>query len=359
MVDKDFGVVSEYVDRAVVEAAERLVPLLKEKALEAERAKRLPAANIEALEAAGLTRLTTPSRFGGLQAGLATEFEVTRVLATACGSTAWVTALYALCGYWASLFPDSVQEEVFNGRGARVAGISTPAGTLVPTDGGFTLNGSWPWNTGVLDSTWNVVATLQPQDDGSMLPYLALVPTREMTILDDWDMSAMGGTGSNTSVAKDVFVPEERAMVFPPLLAGQHASEANRDELEYSYAVFPFLLLASAGTLIGMAQGALRSFLERAPRRAVSFENLERQSADPVTQFQIGEIDMLIKSALAFVRDAIDTVDRHAFDGSDMTPAERVEVRATVAYATRCATEAATKLSAGRARSPSTRPASG
>jgi 3-hydroxy-9,10-secoandrosta-1,3,5(10)-triene-9,17-dione monooxygenase len=345
MVNKDFGVVSEQVDRSAVEAAERALPLLRGNALEAERAKCLPATSIAALEAAGLTRLTTPARFGGLQASLATEFEVTRVLATACGSTAWVTALYALCGYWASLFPDSVQEDVFDGPGARVAGISTPAGTLVPTDGGFTLNGSWPWNTGVLDSTWNVLATLRPQDDGSLLPYLALVPTHEITLLDDWDMSAMGGTGSNTSVATDVFVPEDRAMFFPPLLAGHHASETNRGETAYSYAVFPFLLLASAGTLIGMAQGALQSFLERAPHRAVSFENPQRQPADPVTQYQTGEIDMLIKSALAVVRDTIDTVHRHAVEGSEVTPEQRVEVRATVAYATRCATEAATRLS--------------
>ncbi|QIQ01496.1 acyl-CoA dehydrogenase family protein [Streptomyces liangshanensis] len=345
MTVREFGVVSGTVDRKAVASAEGLLPLLRSNAAEAERGKRLPAANVEALEAAGLTRLTTPARFGGSQASLATEFEVTRTLATACGSTAWVTALYALCGYWASLFPDSVQEEVFADPGARVAGISTPAGTLAPVDGGFVLNGRWPWNTGVLDSTWNVLATLLPQDDGSMAPYLVLVPTPEMTVLDDWNMSGMGGTGSNTSVATDLFVPAERAVFFPPLLAGAHASDANRGEVEYSYAVFPFLLLASAGTLLGMAQGALRSFLERAPGRATSFEDFAPQSASPVAQYQVGEIDMLIKSALAFARDAVDLVQGHAVAGTDMTPEERVHVRATVAYVTRCSTEAATKLS--------------
>jgi 3-hydroxy-9,10-secoandrosta-1,3,5(10)-triene-9,17-dione monooxygenase len=345
MADRGFGAVSRDVDRNTVEAAEKLLPLLKKNAAEAERAKHLPAANIEALEAAGLTRLTTPARFGGLQASLATEFEVTRTIATACGSTAWVTALYALCGYWASLFPDPVQEQVFSDPGARVAGVSTPAGTIEPANGGFLLNGSWPWNTGVLHSTWNVLATLHPQENGSMAPYLVLVPTREMTVLDDWNMSGMSGTGSNTSVATDVFVPTERAMFFPPLLAGTHASNLNRGEVEYSYAVFPFLLLASAGTLVGMAQGALQSFLERAPNRATSFENLEPQATSLVIQYQIGEIDMLIKSALALVRDAISTVQQHASEGSGMTPQDRIDVRAAVAYVTRCSTKAATNLS--------------
>ena len=102
-----------------------------------------------------------------------------------------MAALYALCGYWASLFPDSVQKEVFTGPGTRVAGISTPAGSLVPVDGGYVLNGEWPWNTGVLDAAWNVVATLRPDADAGMVPYLALVPVSELSLLDDWHISAM------------------------------------------------------------------------------------------------------------------------------------------------------------------------
>ena len=203
----EFHALTDDVDWDLVRAAGELLPLLRENAVEAERLRRLPTSTIAALEERGLTRLTTPKQFGGLQANLPTEFEVVRTLATACGSTSWVVALYALCGYWAALFPDAVQEEVFSGPGSRVAGISSPAGTLVPADGGYTLNGRWPWNTGVLDATWNVVATLLPHDDGSMEPYLALVPVTDLRTLDDWHTSAMQGTGSVTSVAQNVFVP--------------------------------------------------------------------------------------------------------------------------------------------------------
>jgi hypothetical protein len=60
-------------------------------------------------------------------------------------------------------------------------------------------------------------------------------------------------------------------MPLPMLPRGEHASEANRGVVEYSYAVFPFLLSASVSTPIGMAQGALESFTARpwdAPRRS-------------------------------------------------------------------------------------------
>lgn len=339
------SVSADLIDWALVRSVEELIPMLRENAAEAERLNRLPAANIKALEGVGATRLTVPKRFGGLQANLPTQFEVTRSIARGCGSTSWVMSLYGVCGYWASLFPDSVQEEVFTGPDTRVAGISTPEGSLVPVDGGFTLNGRWPWNTGVLDATWNVVATLRPLDDGGLLPCLALVPTSELTLLDDWRMSAMKGTGSVTSVAHDVFVPVARALPFPPLLGGEHASESNRDAVEYSYAVYPFLLSASIGTFVGMAEGALESFVGRAAHRSTSFEDPTPLSASAVARFQAGEIAMMIESASALARQVIASLHHHAALGTPVPVEERVGVRAAIAYATRLSTDATTALS--------------
>lgn len=331
---------ADYVDWDLVRSAEELVPLLRDNAEEAERLNRLPAASIKALEAAGMTRLTMPARLGGVQANLPTELEVTRVLARGDGSASWVMSLYAVCGYWASLFPDSVQREVFSGPGSRVAGISTPGGSLVPADGGYTLNGQWPWNTGVLDATWNVAATLRPTEDGGQMPYLALVPVSELTLLDDWQMSGMKGTGSVTSVARDVFVPAERTLPFPPLLSGEHASEANRDAVEYSYAVYPFLLTASIGPFIGMAQGALETFAGRAAGRAVSFEDRTPQAASPVARVQVGEIAIMIESALALSRSVTASLHQHAVEGTPVSVEERVRVRAATAYAIRQSADA-------------------
>lgn len=267
-----------------------------------------------------------------------------RTLARGCGSSSWVAALYSVCGWWAALFPDSVQDEVFADQGTRVAGIVSPLGTLVPTDGGFVLNGTWAWNTGVLDANWDVVATLRPHDGGVMEPYLVIVPTSDMTVQDDWYTSGMQGTGSNSTVAEDVFVPAERAMSFPPLLGGDHASEQNRGVLEYSYAVFPFLLANSFGTPIGMAQGALESFLERAPKRRISFENFEPQSSSPIAQVQAAEIQLKIDAAVAIARQSAASLHAHAVSGRPVTTEERIWTRAAVAYTTRQSPEAATAV---------------
>ena len=61
-------------------------------------------------------------------------------------------------------------------------------------------------------------------------------------------------------------------MPIVPLFQGEHRSKANRGEMPYSYAVFPFLMSSSLGTPIGIAQGAMESFLDRLPQRKASFE---------------------------------------------------------------------------------------
>ena len=54
---------------------------------------------------------------------------------------------------------------------------------------------------------------------------LSLMPMSELTIEDTWHMAGMKGTGSNTIVAKDVFVPEHRFLPYPPAFEGTYRTE--------------------------------------------------------------------------------------------------------------------------------------
>jgi alkylation response protein AidB-like acyl-CoA dehydrogenase len=328
----------------LVTRAEALLPLLRESAARTEADRRLPDEVVAALAQAGVFRMSTPRRFGGLQTDLPTQFEVIRTLARGCGSTSWVSALYAVCGWWASLFGDEVQDEVFASPDTRVAGIVSPLGRLVPDGDGLRLNGTWPFNTGCLHAQWNVVATLREHDGGALEPYLVIVPLADLRVLDDWRVAGMAGTGSNSTVAEDVWLPAARAMPMGPLFGGGHRSERNRGETVYSYAVFPFLLSLSFGTPIGMAQGALEAFAERAGARRTSFDDLGLQAGDPVTQVQVGEAAMQVESALALARDTCRTIHRHAEEGRDLDREGRIRARAHVAYTTRLSLRAVQSL---------------
>ena len=328
----------------LVRRAEDLLPLLRENAARAERERRLTDEVVEALAEAGVFRMSTPRRFGGLQTELPAQFEVIRTIARGCGSSSWVSALYAVCGWWASLFGDEVQDEVFADPDTRVAGIVSPLGRLTADGDGFRLNGTWPFNTGCLHAQWNVVATLREHDGGALEPYLVILPMSDVRIRDDWRTAGMAGTGSNSTVAEDVALPAARAMPLGPLFGGGHRSERNLGETMYSYAVFPFLLSLSYGTPIGMAQGALEAFADRAGTRRTSFDDPTRQVEDPITQLQVAEAEMQIECALALARATTGAIHAHAQDGVPLDREGRIRARANVAYTTRLSLRAVQSL---------------
>src|SRR5678816_4696957 len=85
---------------------------------------------------------------------------------------------------------------------------------------------------------------------------LSLIPIDEVTIEDTWFMVGMKGTGSNTIVAKDVFVPEHRFLPYPQAFAGTYRTEF-KDEVIYRVDLVPVTVLILAGSQLGVARAAL------------------------------------------------------------------------------------------------------
>src|SRR4051812_44661340 len=117
---------AEASDHSLVARAGRLVPGLRERAAEVERARRLPESTIGELQSAGLFKLLVPGRLGGHQASVRTFLDVTAEVARGCGSTGWVTALINICGWLGALYPERAQQDVWGiDPDARIAGVLT------------------------------------------------------------------------------------------------------------------------------------------------------------------------------------------------------------------------------------------
>ena len=109
----------------------------------------------------------------------------------------------------------------------------------------------------------------------------------ELAIADDWDPSGLAGTGSATVTCEDVFVPAHRTLLTMDALQERYASEANRDRPLFRTAFFPFVLVASMGAPVGMAQAAMDVFLERLPGRGITYTHHADQSEAAVTHLQV------------------------------------------------------------------------
>jgi len=216
--------------------------------------------------------------------------------------------------------------------------VFSPTGTAVRKDDGFVVNGRWPYNTGCHGAQWTVVVALATRDGGDPVPYCILVPSRELTILDDWYASGMAGTGSNTVVADGVFVPAHRALPLPDMVDGRYPERRSSGNPYFNYPLAQVLVVNGGGTPLGIARGALEAFFDRLPGRGIMYTTYMDKSAAPVTHLQVGEASLKIDSAASHVQRATALLD--GLHGAALTLQDRVRSRAHIGYATGLAREA-------------------
>jgi alkylation response protein AidB-like acyl-CoA dehydrogenase len=325
---------------ALRQRATALVPMLRASALATESARRVPPEHFDALGDAGILKMMAPRRYGGAEIDFETQCDVLAELARGCPSTSWVATILSAMAWLAGTFPDEAQEEVFASGDPRISGGLSPTGTAVPRDGGLVVSGRWPFNTGCHGARWAFLNTIVQTGDG--VPTCVLVPSGDLTILDDWYASGMAGTGSNTVVAEDVFVPAHRALPLPDILEARYPERHNSDSAYFSLPAVAVLIVNAGGTPVGTAMGALDAFLERLPGRQITYTSYAVQAEAPVTHLQLGELALKIESADAHMRRGAAILDGHP--GGPLSLEARVKCRAHVSYATGLAREAVDTL---------------
>ena len=200
-----------------------LRPQIEERALAAEKAKRVPAETIEALRDTTVFRLMQPARFGGYEYGPAEMAEVGFELGRACGSTGWCGTLAVCFGWMTSFFPLQAQQEVWDDRDNLLAVSYTPSPKVEVVDGGIKIAGSWHWASGVDSAAWLILSVLIPGKDAPPTLAWCLVPVRGVIVdHDSWNVSGLQGTGSKTVAIHDaVFVPAHRILPLGAIFSGK------------------------------------------------------------------------------------------------------------------------------------------
>lgn len=324
----------------LVGSASELVPLLQANALWTEENRRLHEESIEALADAGLFKMRVPKRYGGYEVDARTVVEVLTQLGSGCGSTSWNVGVWSITGWIACLFPDNVQDEVFATPNVRVCGTLSPTATATPVPGGAVVDGEWHFISGALHSHWQAVVAIMATPDGQPLPVFALVPLPELEIVDDWHAAGLRGTGSVTTVAKGVFVPDERILPLPLVLQEQYASQRNAAAPIYRAPLLPTAAATSVGTAVGLAFGAREAFLERLPGRKIAYTNYPSQREAPLTHLRVAEAIVRADGAEFHALRLADQLDAKVAAGDAWTVEERARARADLGRACQLAKEA-------------------
>ena len=320
----------------LVQRAASLVPMLRERALETEQARRVSPEVFDALSEAGILRMMAPQRYGGAEADFQTQCDALAELAVGCPSTSWVATIHSAMAWVAATFPDEAQDEVFADGDPRVHGVFSPTGTGVRKNGGLVVNGRWAFGTGCHGARWSMLNVLVGEGKAA-IPTCFIVPTNELTILDDWRATGMAGTGSNTVVAEDLLVPAHRFLPMPDLLEARYPESRSTGNPYFAHPVTAVLIVNAGGTPLGIARGALEAFIERMHGRGITFTTYTSQAEAPVTHLVVGEAALKLESADGHIRRSCALLDEHPAE--PMSLEDRVKARAFVAYATGLARE--------------------
>lgn len=249
----------------ILEEVKKLGPGIAARASAAEQAKRVPAETMEELRQTGLFKVMQPARFGGHENPPSALAKVGFELGRHCGSTGWCGTLAVCFGWMTSFFPLEAQEEVWDNPDNLLAVSYVPTPKVKAVDGGYMIEGKWPWASGVDSATWLILSALIPAGEGAP-PALSwcLVPVRDVVVdHDSWNVSGLRGTGSKTvAITEPVFVPAHRVVPLSAIMSGKvpGLDIPGNGQARFSYPTFGPTALVSP--IVGMAQGALDAFTE-------------------------------------------------------------------------------------------------
>src|SRR3954470_14711871 len=336
---RDFSSVD--YDEALARARE-IVPTLRERAQATENARMLLRENEQLLHETGLFRFHQPKIFGGMELDFVAIFDIPAEIARGCPSTAWNVGNLAthhwMLGYW----EPETQHEVWdaNPDALIASSIALAAGRARKADGGFVVNGRWPFSSGVDNSDWNMLAVTVYDGDKAVDWRLCLVPKSDYEIIDTWHAMGMAGTGSKDIAVKELFVPERRALALATTRGGyQHPGAAvNRS------ALFGIPIIGAAGiplspASIGAAEGAYEHFVAAMGKRLGTYTGAKVADFQAV-QIKLARARVLIDSGRALSRNASIALQEMSARGEIPDIDTKLRFRAHSAFAVNQAREA-------------------
>lgn len=331
--------------------ARTLVSALRQLARTTEINHRVSVQTTQLMRDADLFRLMQPKRFGGFEYGFSELIDITSIIGTACGSTAWCYGLATVHNWLVSKFPLQAQEDIWNENpDALICGSYAPVAQAVAVRDGYTISGRWEFASNCQNSEWAMLGVIFPPSDGAQRPEAGflLVPASQYEIDPNWDTVGLSGTGSHTVVVKaNLFVPAHRKLTFEQASSNVPPGVSAHQNPLYRV---PFLSagpVALVSSAIGMVQGSLDDFLEmnrtRQTRGAVAGAG-SSLSQFPHVQTRVTEAAAAIDVARMLLhRDTAEALAEVEL-GQPVCMDTRMRNRRDQAYCVRLLTQAATTL---------------
>jgi alkylation response protein AidB-like acyl-CoA dehydrogenase len=286
-----------------LEAARKLVPMIRASADETEAARELPRPLFEALADAGLFHLALPRALGGAEIDLPTYVQIIEEIGKADASTGWVLNQCAIFCTYAARMPRDVARTIWDTPRSVVSNTPAPSAQAIVVPGGYRVTGRQGFSTGCRHASWvaahgQVIENGEPRRvNGQPDTRYLFVPVAEAELLDTWHVRGMRGTGTHHFAVNDVFVPAERSV---------HSVSAPLLEDGPLYRIPRTLCFASGdGTIaLALARSCLDTFAELAGAKTPRATPMLLRE-QPTVQLIVGRAEADLRSGRAFLMESV------------------------------------------------------
>ncbi len=281
-----------------------LAPSVRARADETERDRRLPPDLVAALAETGVFRACVPRSVGGGEVDPALLVRALELLAEADGAAGWCAMIGATSGLIAGYLETDVARLIYGDPRGIAGGVYAPSGKAVPVEGGYRVNGRWAFASGCEHCAWLMGGSVIVENGAPrLLPNgapdapLMLFPAAEAQVIDTWTVSGLRGTGSHDIAVRDVLVPADRVVSLVRDRPHEHGAL-------YAFPAFGLLAIGIAAVAMGIARRAIEELVALAGGKTPT--GSRRVLAErPVVQAQVSEAEAVLRSARAFLFEAI------------------------------------------------------
>jgi 3-hydroxy-9,10-secoandrosta-1,3,5(10)-triene-9,17-dione monooxygenase len=331
-----------------VQHARELVPVLRRRAAQAETARVMLPETVDDLQRIGALRALQPRRWGGMEFDFIAYVDIPMELARGCASTSWNVVNLMIHNWMLAMYDERAQADVWDKDPAALiaAGIAFPQGRARKVDGGFVIGGKWNFSSCVNISTWCMLAVTVRDGEKVVDHRMCLLDRSQYEIVDDWHTLGMRSTGSMTVIAKDVFVPEYRALCMYDIRGGDSfpGARGNPNPL-YRVSLTALGGHGIAATAAGNAMAALEHTLALVKERSTNYTGLKMRDQQ-IVQHRVSTAAVKIDAARLMLR--ADALEAQDLANHDIIPdtQQKLRYKRNAAYAATLCTEAVDALHA-------------
>jgi indole-3-acetate monooxygenase len=280
------------------EALQLLLPEARARRAEFAERRQISDDVVELMKQAGVFRSLVARRFGGEEDRPSDFFRLVERISAADGSAGWVASFGHAAIYLAAL-PLATLEKIYaKGPDVIFAGGLFPPQPAERVPGGIKVKGRWGWASGCTAAPLlGVGIRVDDGGPGSGLPRMAVIPRERVTIVDNWNVNGLKGTGSHDLVVEDVVVPEDWTF-----FRGA-ASTLDTPLFRYPPLAIASQVLAVVG--LGVARAALDEVIAMAATRK-SITGAPAMADRAHVQIELAKAEAVLRSARALFYETTD-----------------------------------------------------